>query len=48
MEIGYGMYYRLLLASNYGSAAAAMLITAVDATVSVKGTRSLHNRMICM
>ena len=46
MEIGHGMYYRLLLASNYGSAAAAMLITAVDATVPEEGTRSLHTRMI--
>ena len=48
MEIGYGMYYRLLLASNYGSAAAAMLIIAVDATVPKEGTRSLQTRMIYM
>jgi hypothetical protein len=41
-EVGRGMYYRELLASKYGSAAAAMLFTAVDAIVPEKATRSLH------
>ena len=41
-EVGHGMHYRELLASKYGSAAAAMLFTAVDAIVPEEATRSLH------
>ncbi len=36
------MHYRELLASKYGSVAAAMLFTAVDAIAPEEATRSLH------
>ena len=41
-EVGHGMHCRELLASKYGSAAAAMLFTAVDAIVPEEATSNLH------
>ena len=44
-EVGHGMHCRELLASKYGSAAAAMLFTAVDAIVPEEATRSHQNEI---